>query len=127
MEITTLRRSIKKLRRDIPGLVSFLILDRDKNLLLYGESDDITSPLGEIASCYSRLAHKIEKAHACRKASLGKSVKCMNIVSLRMVVSLRTLSEKHLVVTECMSQKSLGFLAAGVSSLAKILRGAKHD
>lgn len=125
METKTVVKSIKKFRRDIPGLVSLLILDRDKNLLLCGESDDITSPLGEIASCYSRLAHKIEKAHTCRKASLGKSVKCMNIVSPRMVVSLKTLSEKHIAVSECMSQKSLGLLAAGFSSLAKIFRGGQ--
>jgi len=127
MKIGELRASVRNFRAGIPGLVSLLVFDRERNLLLYGESDDLVFPLGRISSCYARLAGRLERAHACRKASLGKSVKCMNIVSGRMAVSLRVLSEKHLVVGECASQKGLGLLATGASSLANAMEEVENE
>ncbi len=122
MRVEIIRRKVKDFRAGIPGMVSILVFDRGKNLLLYGESDDIVSPLGDISFCYVRLAHKLEKAHRSRKNTIGKSLKCLNIVSARMMVSMRALSEKHIVVGECMSEKGVGLFVAGVWSLNKIFR-----
>lgn len=53
MKIRELRTSVRNFRAGIPGLVSLMVFDREKNLLLYGESDDLMSSLGGISSCYA--------------------------------------------------------------------------
>lgn len=126
MKIGAIRTGVKNLRAGIPGLVSILLFDRRRNHLLYGESDDITSPIREISSCYAMLANKLEEAHACRKAHIGRSLKGLNILLPRMSVSMRMLSEKNTVVGECMGHKGLWIFVGRVSSLLKTLMEAEN-
>lgn len=127
MKIGAVRTSFKNLRARIPGLISILLFDRRKNLLVYGESDDITSPLMEISSCYTMLANKLERAHACRKSHIGKSIKSLNILFPVMSVSMRMLSEKNMVVGECMGPKGFWIFSGGASLLLKTFKEAENE
>jgi len=126
MNLRELRTKVKNLKADIPGIISLLVFDRERNLLLYGESDDLTLPLGGISDCYARFASRLEMAHACRQSAIGKSIKRVNIFSGKMVVSVRTLSEKHMVVGECMGLRCLAPLNHGVTCLARTLEEAEN-
>jgi hypothetical protein len=125
MKFSELRRKVNGLRAEMPGLISLLVFDRERNLLLYGESDDIVSPLREISACYAKLLSRLESAHACRRTTLGKSVNCVTIASGRMAVSLRALSAKHAAIGECIGLKCLALLNHGVSRLARALEEAE--